>query len=319
MPNATGFLSRIRRQPASVVNAPTPQAVVNAKNNAKTAVLSNALKNYVKSIRTLRNANPFGLTRNVLINSTATNRNKINRAIANYVMNVNKAKYLNTVARQAIPIAQTGAIPETVVAPVVKAAAQQNNQTAQAAQQVQRQARGSSLLRQAASAQTQRPATSPNLEKTVKAPNGRTIVVIRANKSARWNFKNDENKSKYNLRNRNKNEPVVYEVNVNSGNTFKQANEGAVQTPRALGGFAAPTLPQTAANQAAITGSLNAANKILALSNENLQATSVNNLRANMNSLKSNVSRFRPGFSNEGANTVSKAVRRLASEINRRG
>jgi hypothetical protein len=182
-----------------------------------------------------------------------------------------------------------------------------------------RQARGSSLLRQAASAQTQRPATSPNLEKTVKAPNGRSIVVIRANKNARWNFKNDENKSKYNLRNRNKNEPVVYEVNVNSGNLFKQANEGAVQTPRALGGFAAPTLPQTAANQAAITGSLSAANKILALSNGNLQATNVNNLRANMNSLKSNVRRFRPGFSNEGANTVKKAVQRLASEINRRG
>ena len=136
MPNATGLFSRLRRQPAAAVNAPTPAAVVNAKNNVNTKVLSNALKNYVKSIRTLRNANPFGLSRNVLINSTATNRNKINRAIANYVMNVNKAKYLNTAARQAIPLAETGAAPESVVAPVVNAAAQQNNQTARAAQQV---------------------------------------------------------------------------------------------------------------------------------------------------------------------------------------
>lgn len=137
MPNATGgFFSRLRRQPAAAVSAPTPQAVVNAKNNANTAALSNALKNYVKSIRTLRNANPFGLSRNVLINSTATNRNKINRAIANYVMNVNKAKYLNTAARQAISLAQNGAAPESAVVPVVKDAAQQNNQTARAAHQV---------------------------------------------------------------------------------------------------------------------------------------------------------------------------------------
>ena len=51
-------------------------------------------------------------------------------------MNVNKAKYLNTVARQAIPMAQTGEIPESTVAPVVNAASQQNNTTAQAAENV---------------------------------------------------------------------------------------------------------------------------------------------------------------------------------------
>lgn len=133
---ANGFLSRLGRQPVAAVNAPTPQAVVNAKNNANTTALSNALKNYVKSIRTLRNSNPFGISRNVLINNTAANRNKINRAIANYVMNVNKAKYLNTVARQAIPMAQTGEIPESTVAPVVNVAAQQNIKTARAAENV---------------------------------------------------------------------------------------------------------------------------------------------------------------------------------------
>jgi hypothetical protein len=136
MPNATGLFSRFRGRTAAAVNAPPPAAVVNAKNNVNTKVLSNALKNYVKSIRNLRNANPLGLSRNVLINSTATNRNKINRAIANYVMNVNKAKYLNNVARQAIPLAQTGAAPESVVAPVVNAAAQANTGVVQAAQQV---------------------------------------------------------------------------------------------------------------------------------------------------------------------------------------
>ena len=136
MPNATGLFSRLRRQPAAAVSAPTPAAVVNAKNNVNTKVLSNALKNYVKSIRTLRNANPLGLSRNVLINSTATNRNKINRAIANYVMNVNKAKYLNTVVAQAVPVAQMAGAPESPVANLVNAAAQQNNQTARAAEQV---------------------------------------------------------------------------------------------------------------------------------------------------------------------------------------
>lgn len=145
---ANGFFSRFRGGSAAVVNAPTPQAVVNAKNNANTKALSNALKNYVTSIRTLRNANPFGLSRNTLINSTAANRNKINRAIANYVMNVNKAKYLNTAARQAIPMAQTGAVPESAVAPVVAAAAQQNNQTARAAQEVQMAAAGAPTRRQ---------------------------------------------------------------------------------------------------------------------------------------------------------------------------
>jgi hypothetical protein len=140
MPNTTGWLSRLRGRPEIAAAAPTPQAVVNAKNNVNTKALSNALTNYVKSIRTLRNANPFGLSRNVLINSTATNRNKVNRAIANYVMNVNKARYLNTAASQVIPLAQMGAVPEPIASPVVNAAARQNNKTALAAQQVQQAA-----------------------------------------------------------------------------------------------------------------------------------------------------------------------------------
>jgi hypothetical protein len=41
--------------------------------------------------------------------------------------------------------------------------------------------------------------------------------VFRANNKARWNFKNDENKTKYNLNNRNKNTPVIRKnVNLNA-------------------------------------------------------------------------------------------------------
>ena len=309
---AVGFFNRFRRTPAAAASAPPVQSLVNAKNNANTQVLSNALKNYVKSIRNLRNQNPFGLSRNFLINQTAANRNKINRAIANYVMAVNKAKYMNEVARQAIPAAQTGAVPESSVAPIVAAAAQQNNATARAAQQVKlsqaatvanqyqgftvnqfvsaasgfnamnastknnfrhairaklmltnttspeykiiknintriggrtaaafvgpvnnqalsgvRQqiaklpTRGNSLLRQAASTQTPRPPPVNLHEKTITAPNGRSIVVTRGNNAARWNFKNAENTAMYNLNNRYKNTPVISKkVNINASTLY---------------------------------------------------------------------------------------------------
>ena len=305
------FFSRFRRQ--------SNQPIFNKANTNR---LNGQVRGLVSAIRKLKTSVPSNFqTTNAFINGTKTERNVLNRAIVNFVVKYNKAVDKTNVAAAVVQQAPSKPFPTPAAA--VQQARQATQQAQVAAQrmqqQVQQQTRGNSLLRQAAAAPTQRPATSANLEKTVKAPNGRNIVVVRANKNERWNFKNDENKSKYNLRNRNKNEPVVYEVNVNSGNLFKQANEGAVQTPRVLGGFAAPTLPQTAANRAAIMGSLNAANKILALPNENLQVTNVNNLRTNMNRLKNNVRRLRPGFSNEGANTVNKAVKRLASEINRRG
>jgi hypothetical protein len=182
---ANGFFSRFRRQPATAANAPTPQAIVNAKNNANTTVLSNALKNYVKSIRNLRNTNPYGLSRNTVIESTAANRNKINRAIANYVMNVNKAKYLNNVARQAIPMAQAGAVPETAVAPVVNAAAQQNNTTAQAAQEVQMAAAGALTRRQGLITE----ATTPAAPELSNKNNKRNILKTLTNANLANNTK----------------------------------------------------------------------------------------------------------------------------------
>jgi len=83
--------------------------------------------------------------------------------------------------------------------------------------------RAESLMTQTTRQQSPRQ-TNPNLEKTIKAPNGRNIVVIRAQKNARWNFKNEENKTKYNLNNRNKNTPVIRNVNLNASSMFKQGN-----------------------------------------------------------------------------------------------
>jgi len=61
-------------------------------------------------------------------------------------------------------------------------------------------------------------------EKTIKAPNGRNIVVVRANNKARWNFKNAANKAKYNLNNRNKNTPTIRNLNLNTSSLFPQGN-----------------------------------------------------------------------------------------------
>ena len=79
--------------------------------------------------------------------------------------------------------------------------------------------RSNRLFTESQQNQAQRPLRS-NLEKTIQAPNGRNIAVVRANNKARWNFKNNANKQKYNLRNRLANTPVAYEVNVNTGNLF---------------------------------------------------------------------------------------------------
>lgn len=351
MPNQPGIFSRLfSKSPAVAAGAPLPQ---NVPKNANTTALSTALRKYVNSLRKIRNQNPFGVSRNNLFNAAKANRNNVNRSLQNYVMNVNKAKYLNKAAQAVIA---SPAVPETQAAPVVAAAAQANIQAANAynamiAQNLAAQAnlnlnaralgnlrtalnkrlgtlnasspqydmiknalnkvnkkqaaaaiaayktmtannlakeanRGNALtpnaraaLRNAINAkrrgleaaspqydtlsnalnrlntsqtarqqgpgpappqpqpptraeglfaagqqaQAQRP-SRPNLEKTIKAPNGRNIVVIRANNKARWNFKNNANKQKYNLRNRLANTPVAYEVNVNTGSLFNQGN-----------------------------------------------------------------------------------------------
>lgn len=379
MANKTGFFSRVfSRSPAAAAGAPLPQ---NVPKNANTQALSEALKKYVKSLRNIRTTNPFGISRIQLKNAMKGNRNAINDALQNYIMNVNKAKFMNNAAQAVL---QEPNIPETEVAPVVAGAAQANNKTAAAAQQVEaavnehinalrsvtnanvntnsklntrvqnlknrysqvnwtgvnnrgltnkqreilgalrnpfwvarsnrpapppsgpqnsRQAattpmntgkrtknnkaiyavnaastnyygkknnssanyyrltknangqyvinnvspayiyanfqfkqknanqpsggapttRGAALIAASQAPAIQRK-PSNNLETEVKAPNGRSIVVTRANKTARWNFKNNANKAKYNLANRLANKPTVYEVNVGTGNLFKQGN-----------------------------------------------------------------------------------------------
>jgi hypothetical protein len=291
------------RTPAAAANPLPIRTVTAAQNNANTTALSTALKNYVKSIRTLRNVNPFGLTRNQLINSTATNRNQVNRAIANYVMAVNKAAYLNAAARQAIPLAQRGVIPETPTANIVTAAARANTGVAQTAQELSR--------RNALLGQAQMP--PPSLENTVKAPNGRNIAVIRNNTRSRWRFKNQANGNKYTLINTTKNRPAI-EAPVTPSSLFAQSNQRAVQTPRVLGGFEGST-PGTPVEIGSVRAGERAAKNILA---ENLRGRNTNSLRKNLVLLKNIRRKYEPAFEPANLRTVSNAINKLAQEINSR-
>lgn len=124
------FLNRVgsafRRQPAAAVNAPPIPVIVNAAKNASTVALSNALKRYVTSIRNLRSRNPSGVTRNNLLTSTVANRTNINRALANYVMAVNKAKFLNAAVAQVIPLTPSGVTPTAPVTNLLNQATREN-------------------------------------------------------------------------------------------------------------------------------------------------------------------------------------------------
>jgi len=63
------------------------------------------------------------------------------------------------------------------------------------------------------------------LKKTVKAPNGTNVVVVRKNASSPWNINSINNRTKYNINNRNKNTPTITnQSNVSTGNLFKQGN-----------------------------------------------------------------------------------------------
>ena len=121
------LLSRLRR-PAVAAAAPLPQ---NVPTNANTGALTEALRKYVTSLRKIRNTNPYGMSRNNLLNGTKANRNNVNKLLQNYVMNVNKAKYLNKAAQAVI---KSPVIPESQAAPVVNAAAQANNKAAESAE-----------------------------------------------------------------------------------------------------------------------------------------------------------------------------------------
>ena len=272
------FRSFLGRAPAVSVNAV-----------ANTTALSNALKKYVTSIRTLRNTP--GITKNQVINAAKTNSGAVNSAIVNYVMKINKANYAKNKVNTALPAVTEGLLPGAEAEAALKNAANANRNLA-AAQAKLKQAvtnanrfRGLNVnkLENAAKqfntmnaptknslrlalneklktlnktsqqynriqniqakiggrtaaafvgpatnqpltrsesliAHSQRQQAPPQaIEKTIKAPNGRNIVVLRENNKARWNFKNDANKAKYNLNNRNKNTPVIRKnVNLNA-------------------------------------------------------------------------------------------------------
>jgi hypothetical protein len=127
MATRPGFFSRVfSKSPAAAAGAPHPQ---NVPKNANTSTLTSALRSYVNSLRKIRSTNPSGISRNNLFNTMRGNRNRTNRALQNYIMNVNKAKYLNTAAQVAMASPE---IPETQAAPIVTAAAQANVKAANA-------------------------------------------------------------------------------------------------------------------------------------------------------------------------------------------
>jgi len=119
------------RKPATVVNPPPVRSVFAAKNNANNSQVSRSLYKFIQSIRRIRKNKPGSLTWRNLSMATAANRNAVNRAIANYVLNVNKARKLNNIANQAIR--QGGPVSPTVFTQAARA----NNQVLKSRQSVQ--------------------------------------------------------------------------------------------------------------------------------------------------------------------------------------
>jgi len=256
---------------------------------ANTTALSNALKKYVTSIRTLRNTP--GITKNQVINAAKTNSGAVNSAIVNYVMKINKANYAKNKVNTTVPAVTEGLLPGAEAEAALTNAAKANRNLAAAQAKLNQAVTNANRFRglnvnklenaakqfntmnaptknslrlalneklktlnktspqynriqniqakiggrtaaafvgpvnnppltrsESIVAQSQRQQAPPQaIEKTIKAPTGRNIVVFRANNKARWNFKNDENKTKYNLNNRNKNTPVIRKnVNLNA-------------------------------------------------------------------------------------------------------
>ena len=97
----------------------------NAKANANTGTLKNALGQYITNLRKLKNNNPTGITRNQFINAYASNRNAVNKALQNYIMAVNKANFLN---KKVNIILENPIAPETPVAEVVNQASKAVNE-----------------------------------------------------------------------------------------------------------------------------------------------------------------------------------------------
>jgi hypothetical protein len=119
----SGFFSKARSL-ASNVKVPSMSTLFAAKNKANTTALSNALKNYISSVRKVRNVNPYGVSHASLLNATKNNRAKVNSKLQNYIMNVNKAKYMNSVTNNAL---KNPTIPETKQAELANSAADANH------------------------------------------------------------------------------------------------------------------------------------------------------------------------------------------------
>jgi hypothetical protein len=124
----SGLFSKARSL-ASTVKVPSMSTLFAAKNKANTNALSNALKKYINSVRKVRTQNPFGVSHASLLNATKNNRANVNAKLQNYIMKVNKAKYMNAVANSAL---KNPTIPETTTAQLVNAAAAANTSAASA-------------------------------------------------------------------------------------------------------------------------------------------------------------------------------------------
>jgi hypothetical protein len=71
-------------------NSTAPSLVPNNRN----AVLSGEVKKWINTVRGTRNSNPYGISRQTLLNATANQRKNLTGAIQNYVMKYNKLNYL---------------------------------------------------------------------------------------------------------------------------------------------------------------------------------------------------------------------------------
>jgi len=84
-----GIFNGLFKKPNSTAQT-APSLVPNNRN----AVLSGEVKKWINTVRGTRNSNPFGISRQSLLNATANQRKNLTGAIQNYVMKYNKLNYL---------------------------------------------------------------------------------------------------------------------------------------------------------------------------------------------------------------------------------
>lgn len=108
----------------------TAQAAPSLVPNNRNAVLSGEVKKWINTVRGTRNSNPYGISRQNLLNATANQRKNLTGAIQNYVMKYNKLNYLqkNGGSQPSVQQAQNGVTRAEAL--LGQAGVEINNQTA---------------------------------------------------------------------------------------------------------------------------------------------------------------------------------------------